>query len=269
MTPEKIRKKLFEILLESLSFQYSSAASMYILDDQRPPKKFGSNCYEQARNTKIALQAAGFEKTYFVEDTIVGRHRSIICETEAGRFLFCPYFMHLDLIHIDAIQADLTIDAYPIVEGIGSTIAVTRTENRITITKSWPRQERIDRFTFDLDRHITSDIDFDDYVARAIHPEQSTLSIRFLNTTTGAIDHLACAAESTNPKETLHIRTNEGEKIFYANRDTFETKLADLTTRISATDTETIKFLLDARALRDRLIHEKPKKPKTPIPFPY
>lgn len=177
--------------------------------------------------------------------------------------------MHHDLIHIDAIQADLTVDAYPIVEGIRSTIAVTRTENRITITKSWPQQERIDRFTFDLDQHITSDINFDDYVARALHPEQSTLSIRFLNTTTGAIDHLACAAESTDPEDTLHIRTNEGEKIFYADRDAFEAKLADLTTRISATDTETIKFLLDARTLRDRLMHKKPRKPKMPIPFPY
>ncbi|KKU37144.1 MAG: hypothetical protein UY31_C0010G0012 [Candidatus Wolfebacteria bacterium GW2011_GWE1_48_7] len=242
---------------------------MYVLNGQRPSKQFGSNCYEQSRNIRNELTKAGFDQTYYIEDMIVGRHRSILCYTNKRRFIFCPYFMHRELIDVDGIKDTRTIPAYPIVQGVPSTIRVMREGDIITIAKDWPGQERVDRFTFNLTRGISDDLDFNDYIFRALHEEQTTLSIRFLDQKTGTVDHLICVADTNHLNEELYIRTNEGVRIPRSDRAVFNTKLSTLASIISVDANDAIDFLLKARVLHEKFRINKPTRANTPVPFSY
>lgn len=264
------REKLKQILHDLLSFQYSSAASMYILDGQRPPKKFGSNCYEQARNLKISLADAGFDQTYFIEETSIGRHRSLICSVDEALFYFNPYFMQRELIALDGILFERAFDSYPIVDGNHSTINVTRDNGRLTVIKQWPLQKRVDKFIFDINKPITKEWDFEEYFSRVFHPEQTTLSIRFLNTATGATDHLAYSVNDTGKKGAdLFIKTNEHEKILRSDSKRFNAKLDELTQLIHSNEKETVDFMNGAIEIHKKFSNKRPEFSQRPVPFPY
>lgn len=263
-------EKLNKILKDSLSFQYSSAASMYILDGQRPPKKFGSNCYEQARNLKNVLTAAGFYQTYFIKETLIERHRSLICIAGGKRFYFNPYFMLCELIDLSAIPYQKTFYSYPIVNGEYSPIDISIDKGKLTVAKRWPLSKRVDTFIFDLDKPAASEMDFEEYFPAVFHPEQTTLSIRFLNPSTGATDHLACSVNDDGKSNTdLFIKTNVHEKIMQSDSARFDTKLDELSALISSNRTETIDFMNGAIAIHKKLSSEKPVLSHRPVPFPY
>lgn len=265
-TTEKLRM----ILIKALDFQYSSAASMYILDGQHPPKKFGSNCYEQARNLRNALIAAGFDQTYFIEESLVGRHRSLISLINGERFYFNPYFMHCELIDLDATRPKNKFNSYPIVNGNYSPINITMDGNQLTVVKQWPLQKRVDKFIFDINKPIANEWHYEDYFSRVFHPEQTTLSIRFLNTTSGTVDHLAYAIDDTiKNNRQLFIKTNENKKILESDSVLFDKKLEELTTLISSNKKETLDFLYGAIDLHKKLQEKKPTFPRGPMPFPY
>ena len=242
-----------------------------MLDGQRPSKKFGSNCYEQARSLRNTLIAAGFSKAYLVEDMINGRHRSVLCPIQEKLFLVDPYLMHCEPIDISTIVNSYSADSFPITRGEKSILTLRRQKDLITITKSWPYQNRIDTFTINISNPCTHDLTRAQYFERAFHPKQTTLSIRFLNTITGSVDYLAYPIHANKPElAELYIQTSEGNVITQSDSATFNTKLEELTALIDSNNAEVIDFLHEAINLRKKLLEETPiRNGDTIVPFPY
>ena len=264
---DKTMTKLQEILLDSLSFQYSSAASLYILDGQRPPKKFGSNCYEQARSLRNTLMQCGFNQTYYIEDALQRRHRGVLCCIKEKRFYFDPYLMHPEPIEVDHKPFTRTYNSYPTVQGEQSKLSISHRHNKLHVAKRWPGQSQIHTFAFDLHSLITTDITFDDYLQRTFHPEQTTLSIRFLNVTTKAVDRLVYPLDQT--KHGIFIKTNEGIDIPSSDVLVFQKKLRALTPLISSNSQEVLDFIEGAAALHKQFSKTPPSNSGKSVPSPY
>ncbi|EKE27872.1 MAG: hypothetical protein ACD_3C00142G0028 [uncultured bacterium (gcode 4)] len=183
-----MQNKLCSILKDSLSFPYCSATTFYYLNHIDTPLKFWSNCGDQARRLKNSLFENWFKASY-IEDILVGRHRSILCEVWQDTFYLNPYLMHEMPVLLDSLT-NKVINSYPMSESAKSIIHISKEGNILNVMKLWPNTARKDSFSFNIGNKIEKDLTYEDHLSRAPHPEQKNLSLRVIDIEVKEVFHV-------------------------------------------------------------------------------
>ena len=170
--------KLFDIHHKSLSYPYCSATSFYVLNGISTLANFGADCIGQAIILKQKLHDASIEAKY-IDDQMVGRHRSLICEIAGHSYYLTTYLMHQYPVLLNS--ASLVVPSFPIVQGCSSAIHFSKDNSILEVKKTWANFFRIDRFVFDIDSATSEELSREEWMRRLIHPEQNTISIRVID----------------------------------------------------------------------------------------
>ena len=170
---------LNQVYKDSLSFPYCSASAYYFFENIATPENFWSDCYGQIKRLKWELLKNWIQAEY-IDDTIVGRHRSLIFKSQEGDFYLSSYLMHGEPVLLGK-SSELKIPTHPFVWNDNSILCVSKRNNLLDVTKLWPNSYRKDSFHFDINNTINNDLSYEEYLFRILHPEQTTLSIRVID----------------------------------------------------------------------------------------
>ncbi|EKE30352.1 MAG: hypothetical protein ACD_2C00001G0002 [uncultured bacterium (gcode 4)] len=174
-----MENKLCSIYKDGLNFPYCSATAFYYLDSIDVPDKFWSNCCDQAKRLNESLLENWFESEY-IEDILVGRHRSLLCGSWNEVFFLSPYLMHTEPICITPLS-DFNSKSFPFADDHKSLLHISKIWNILNATKHWPNSSRKDVFSFDIRKGVKEDLVYNDHFQRATHLEQKNLSIRVID----------------------------------------------------------------------------------------
>jgi hypothetical protein len=235
---------------------YSSAVSMYVVAGEKYPLQFGGNCLHQSKVLRERLSEAGFPNTYFLRDTLNGRHHPVLLEMDSNRYLLDPYLMANGPINLDKIlqtgSKEISFDSYPIIDGEASKLILNfEDEKTFAISKTWPRITRGDHFKFNLDCLSDEGPGPEEYKSLVFAPIQDTLSIRVLDLESGPVWDIKYIVhkEGQIDEERLSIVDNRRTLIPKSKKDKFYASL-DILAGYLKTDSKTLlKFMLRAAEL--------------------
>ncbi|MBT3583165.1 hypothetical protein HN924_03220 [Candidatus Woesearchaeota archaeon] len=217
---------------------YSSATSPFLLNGDRWPVQFGTNCCEEAKVLRHILTQFEFSQVYYLDDQLTKRHRSLLCELDNKTYYINPYFMIPQAIELDQLDS-IEVDTFPIVNDEYSIVTLTKDGAQLSVTKSWPGSDRKDKFQFDISQAHNNELEFEDYIQRVFHEEQRTLSIRVLDVYTNATDHIVFPIQTCDG---MYIKTNEGQQIMPDSTE-FAPTLANLSHKLRVTPKSVVSFM--------------------------
>lgn len=223
---------LEKIYKEILNIPYNSVSTFYLKNKKMTPAKLGGHCHFLARCLKKQLFLSGFKKTWYLRS---GRAHAVLLETKNGLFFFDPYIQHKKPLRLRPLQKNQKNEAYPFVKTRGGLIKKSYVKLKwldkktLCLTKfrwSGPRENYLaSTFIFDLSKkYLRGARTTNSFI---YHPEQTTLSVRFLDPKTEEVFHLVYPLSSRKISEKdIYLKTNPGCKISVDDkkfRDFFKT----------------------------------------------
>lgn len=179
-----MNKKFNSICNDEFFYPYCSATSFYRLSGAELDfsEKFGSDCVWQSARLKKRLTEAGVRCKY-IDDVIVGRHRSLLCDMDGYLYYVSPYLMLDYPVFIGSHKdANATIaTSYPYVGNSPSPVDISLEEGMLSVVKRWNVTGRVDSYRFDLNKTTNDELTSFEYIRRLIHPEQNNLSMRIID----------------------------------------------------------------------------------------
>ena len=245
-TASNLVKILFDIHQKSLSFPYCSATSFYVLNGISAPDNFGADCIGQAIILKQKLHDASIEAKY-LDDKIVGRHRSLICEIAGHSYYLTTYLMHQLPVLLDS--ASLIVPSFPIAQGCFSGINFTKKNSILEVKKTWVNSCRIDKFVFDIESASNEELSREEWMRRLIHPEQKTISIRVIDFSNDDVLHYVMHA--TKADKTYVISSQGVSPKGTGKYDSTLRRIAEL---ICSSPKEIQEYIYGAYLIRETLI---------------
>lgn len=238
--------KASEILKKNLEFPYCSASAYYDFDWQNISEKFWWNCCEQAEKLKKDLEKSWIEAKY-IDDFTVWRHRSIIMKWNDWDYYLSPYLMQEKAILLtENIQEDILV--HPFIWDKSWILRISKKDNILNVTKLWPNSYRKDIFSYDINKLINDDLSLENHIARVIHPEQTTLSIRVIDFKN--IDVLHYIFDFKLNK--IYTLSSKGR--FYNGTKEFDETLNKIAEIINSNPSEIQDFIYWAYKIREKIL---------------
>lgn len=214
----KIELLLEKIYKETLLIPYNSASTFYFKNKKTTPRELGGHCHLLSRCLKKQLFLLGFKKTWYLRS---GRAHSVLLKTKDGLFFFDPYIQHKKPIKL-VPRKNQKIKAYPTVKtGNGlvkeSYIKLKWLDKNVFCLKKYRWSEPKNKylassFVFDISQKCSQGAKTTKNFI--YHPEQTTLSLRFLDPKTEKVFHLVYPLSKRRiSKRNIYLKTNSGIKI--------------------------------------------------------
>jgi len=242
-------EKCFDIFSCCQLYPYSSAAFYYVYNGISPPDKLGTDCVGQAEILKQKLHELSITAKY-IEDTIVGRHRSLLCEVDCQQYYMSPYLLHQYPVPLNKATL-LVLPTFPVMQGQASKLFITKTDNILEVKKTWLNSSRVDRFCFDLNISTSMELTQQEWMRRLIHPEQKTISIRVLDPLNGEVLHYLINIENLNG---AYVISSNGAS--YKQSEEFNRVLKRIAELTDSAPSEIEDYIFGALALRHRLLSD-------------
>lgn len=240
--------KLNTVYAKNLLYPYCSATAYYVLNGILPPDNFGTDCAGQAKRLRQELHDVDVFAKY-IDDTVSGRHRSLVCWHDGQCYYMTPYLMHRTPININSVP--LVVPAFPCAQDSCSKIFISTQDATLDVRKVWLGQPRIDRFVFDLTRANFDELTNDEYTARIIHPEQNTISIRVIDFCNNETLHYLIHTSNTDRSYTISAQGISPKSAGEYGR--ILKKIAEL---IDSSPSEIQDYIFGAYKLRQTMLRE-------------
>lgn len=250
------------------SVPYNSISPVFSVAQRTHNLVFGDNCIGQAEKVKLDLEQRGVQDTFYLRDN---RHHVTIAGSGDAIFLLDPYLMHKAPINLTEILdkdgKHAEFEAYPtVLDASGNPkpgyVGIEFNEDgrgfKLVKGRFSPNTATYRRSEFNLsldnpqpERTAPDDIEI------ACHPEQTTLSIRALDTKLAGVAHLVYPVHATHGKgpireDAMYVKLNNGKRIPYLEQEEFLGATVSIARQLGCDPNELLGFILTGATLYEQ-----------------
>lgn len=242
-----------------INIPYSTVPMVYRLAHEKHLLKYkDTSCLGLSEILKSRLNKQGFKDIFFIRSN---RHHALILKNNNEVYLLDPYLLHKEPINLtkilDSKQKKEKFEAYPLITTPSGEIK----PSYLTVRCQDPNIFSVEkgRYNCDLAKYQVTKFSFNiqnavrnlgrlDMKKLLYDPEQTSLSIRFLDKANMTLTHLVYPINKAFPdkiidKKLLFVKTNEG-KIFNYNDKNFDENLEKMSNQLECTTESLIDFMI-------------------------